>query len=161
MTETNGKWLAVYYRYGSLESRLFNTEQEGLEFLRDGTDFTELVIIGLHGPDKDWTADEIEDHFQEIWEREHAEEIAADEERREQQQREYDAWLAEQPAWKRDLVSSVALYREDGHDRVTLNGLVLPFRTLDCQIEYTSDAGTKLTLTIPLEPSATLSREFA
>lgn len=157
MPDTNGQWMAVYSRYGSIETDVFDFETDALDFLHEQEELTELSIISLHGPDKKWTAGDIRRHFQEIYERDHADEIAEQKRKAEEDRRRYEEWLAAQPAWKRDRVSSVEVSVENGYTNIVLNGFELPFVAGVGDVEYTSGSGSRLTLEIPLDPGCTVT----
>ena len=73
----SGVWIAVYQRYGSVGSDVFDTEEDAITFLHEQEEAEQLVAIGVHGPNGEkWDSARIARHFRKIWEEEHAEEIA-------------------------------------------------------------------------------------
>lgn len=148
---TETPWTAVYSRYFNIESDLFETEEEGLQFLHYGSDQNELSVISLHGPGgKKWNRDQISEHFQDIWDAEHADEIAEQKAKAEADRVKHEAWLAEQPPWKRDYCSEVKAMTEDGHLHLALDGVELPFRVRKHQFVRNASEMLELVLTIPL-----------
>lgn len=145
------QWIAVYQRHGQIEAEACDDEQDGLDYLHNGEEDGEHVMVSLLGPDKKWTKAEIDRHFEVIYQRDHAEEIAEQKRKVEEAKAAHQAWLAQQPPWKRDRLSDAEITRDGGHVRVVLQGVELPFIVEAPEFKFDSGRGPYMRLDVPID----------
>lgn len=155
----DGQWLAVYLRHGSTDVEPFTTEDDGLAFLHYGEEHGQHSMVALLGPGRKWTSQEIEQHFQAIYLRDHADEIAERKRQAEEAKQRHEQWLAEQPAWKRDKLSDLVVTTDGGYTRVVIHGHELPFIVDPPEANYDSRRGHYIRLEIPIAPGVTYFHE--